>query len=110
MFDDAYHHDPHLQQIPETKQVPNPSKKTSPSKKPRKSTLYSKEDAELVEMIDTSSDRKPSKPKPSKPKPQKKPLTQIQEEDEEEELLRLAPQMEMRMSSSWTPRRRKKTL
>jgi hypothetical protein len=79
MFDDAYHHDPHLQQIPETKQVPNPSKKTSPSKKPRKSSLSSTEDAEAVEMIDTSSNRKPSKPKSQK----KKPLTQIQEEEEE---------------------------
>ena len=36
-------------------------------------------------MIDTSSDRKP------KPASKKKPLTQIQEEDEEEECLRLAP-------------------
>ena len=32
-------------------------------------------------MIDTSSDRKPSKPQS-----QKKPLTQIQEEDEEDDL------------------------
>ena len=87
MFDDAYHHDPFQPQIPETKQVPNPSKKTSPSKKPRKSSLSSTEDAEAVEMIDTSSNPKPSKPQPQK----KKPLTQIQEEDEEEELLRLAP-------------------
>ena len=79
MFDDAYHHDPFQPQIPETKQVPNPSKKTSPSKKPRKSSLSSTEDAEAVEMIDTSSNRKPSKPKSQK----KKPLTQIQEEEEE---------------------------
>ena len=79
MFDDAYHHDPFLPQIPETKQVPNPSKKTSPSKKPRKSSLSSTEDAEVVEMIDTSSNPKPSKPQPQK----KKPLTQIQEEEEE---------------------------
>ena len=79
MFDDAYHHDPFLPQIPETKQVPNPSKKTSPSKKPRKSSLSSTEDAEAVEMIDTSSNRKPSKPQPQK----KKTLTQIQEEEEE---------------------------
>ena len=79
MFDDAYHHDSFQPQIPETKQVPNPSKKTSPSKKPRKSSLSSTEDAEAVEMIDTSSNRKPSKPQPQK----KKPLTQIQEEEEE---------------------------
>ena len=35
----------------------------------------------MVEMIDTSSDPKPSKPQPQK----KKPLSQIQEEEEEEE-------------------------
>ena len=71
MFDDAYHHDPFQPQIPETKQVP--------TEKPRKSSLSSTEDAEMVEMIDTSSDPKPSKPQPQK----KKPLTQIQEEEEE---------------------------
>ena len=85
MFDDEYHHDPFLPQIPETKQVPNPSKKTSPSKKPRPSSLSSTEDQEVREMIDTSSDKKPSKPKSQK----KKPLTQIQEEEENEDQLQL---------------------
>ena len=58
--------------------------KPVPTEKPRKSSLSSTEDQEVREMIDTSSEPKPAL--------KKKPLTQIREEqEEEEECLRLAP-------------------
>ena len=60
---------------------PRGSKKTSPSKIPRKSSLSSTEDAEMVEMIDTSSKEPRSKSKPQS-KSKAKPLSQIPEEDE----------------------------
>jgi hypothetical protein len=63
---------------------------TSPSKKPRPSSLSSTEDQEVLEMIDTSSDKKPQPA--SKPQPmslRRKVLSQIQEEEEEDDRLRL---------------------
>jgi hypothetical protein len=60
--------------------------KPVPAEKPRPSSLSSTEDQEVLEMIDTSSDKKPQPA--SKPQPmslRRKVLSQIQEEEEEED-------------------------
>jgi hypothetical protein len=56
------------------------------AEKPRSSSLSSTEDQEVLEMIDTSSDKKPQPA--SKPQPmslRRKVLSQIQEEEEEDD-------------------------
>jgi hypothetical protein len=60
--------------------------KPAPAEKPRPSSLSSTEDQEVLEMIDTSSDKKPQPA--SKPQPmslRRKVLSQIQEEEEEDD-------------------------